>query len=126
MDDSALIAANAAFYRAMAQADLAMMDALWSRARNVAVIHPGWPAITGRDAVMESWRQIFDNGPQNIAPIGAEPFLFGDSGFVIVYEGTAGIFLVASNLFVREDSEWRMVHHQSGPIPSPGPDTPLM
>lgn len=126
MDRDGLLAANAAFYKALAAGDLAEMDALWSREAGVAVIHPGWPAITGRTAVMESWRGIFTGGRQDIAPISPEAYQFGDSGFVIVYEGTAGIYLVASNLFVREDGAWRMVHHQSGPIPAPEPDTPLM
>ncbi|HXK54842.1 MAG TPA: nuclear transport factor 2 family protein [Hyphomicrobiales bacterium] len=121
-----VLAANEAFYRAFAAADLGAMDAMIARAHPVAIIHPGWPAISGRASVMETWRMIFAEGPQETRPVNPEVYLCGDSAFVIVYEGMGGVFLVATNIFVREDGEWRLAHHQAGPIPSPSPDAPLM
>ena len=41
--------------------DLAAMDAVWAHTEHVKCVHPGWPLITGWDAVRESWRVIFEN-----------------------------------------------------------------
>ena len=82
-----LLAANSAFYAAFGDRDLAAIDALWARANEVAVLHPGWPAVVDRDAVMESWRSIVE-GPQppDIACGDARAFVQGDAGFVICIE----------------------------------------
>ena len=40
-DEHAVLAANAAFYRAFAERDVDAMDALWARSIPVACIHPG-------------------------------------------------------------------------------------
>ena len=42
-------------------------------------------------------------------------FVQGASGFVICYETLGSGVLVASNLFVREEGNWKLVHHQAGP-----------
>jgi len=126
LDSDGVLAANAAFYRAFAEADLSAMDKLVARDHAVAVIHPGWPVVSGRADVMKTWRTIFAEGPQNVCPVDPEIFAYGDIALVIVYEKTAGIFLAATNVFVREAGDWRLVHHQAGPIPAPAPDAPLM
>jgi len=37
----------------------------------------------------------------------------------VCYEVLEGGFLAATNVFVREDGAWRMVHHQAGASPPP-------
>ena len=62
MDDrDAVLAANLEFYRAFTTGDAEAMDALWARQAPVACVHPGWPALTDRNAVIESWRGILSN-----------------------------------------------------------------
>jgi hypothetical protein len=56
-DSDAVLAANLEFYRAFTTRDAEAMDALWARRAPVACVHPGWPPLTDRDAVVESWRQ---------------------------------------------------------------------
>ena len=122
-DDDAVLAANRAFYRAFVERDLAGMEALWAQAAPVACIHPGWDALTGRAAVLASWRDIFTQ-PTTIR-CGAERVLrFGDSSACVIChetlgDGPGGGLLVATNLFVREAGAWRMVHHQAGGV-APG------
>ena len=65
-DERAVLAANAAFYRAFAERDVAAMDALWARSVPVACIHPGWQVLNGREAVMASWRGILAGVPPAI------------------------------------------------------------
>ena len=62
MRDSALLSANAAYYRAFEAADADAMDRVWADGEDAVVIHPGWEAIGGADAVRESYHRIFAGG----------------------------------------------------------------
>ena len=116
-DNDAVLAANLEFYRAFAARDLIAMDALWARQAPVACIHPGWPLLAERDAIMESWRGILSNPDSpRIACYDERVFLYGDTALVICEEELEGGTLIASNLFVRENDGWRMAHHQAGQL----------
>ena len=116
-DSDAVLAANLEFYRAFGARDLAAMDALWARQAPVACIHPGWPVLADRDAVMESWHGILANpGAPRIACYDEQVLLYGDTALVVCEEELDGGTLIASNLFVREDDVWRIAHHQAGQL----------
>ena len=116
-DSDAVLAANLEFYRAFTARDLVAMEALWARQAPVACIHPGWPALTERDAVMESWHNILANPEApRIACYDERVQLYGDVALVVCEEELDGGTLVASNLFVREDGAWRLIHHQAGQL----------
>ncbi|MCC7017004.1 MAG: nuclear transport factor 2 family protein [Rhodospirillales bacterium] len=120
----AVLFANDAFYTAFATGDLAAMDAVWAKRAPVCCIHPGWTALNGRDAIMESWRGILSAGPGDrrrtaaIRCVRPEAFLLGDAAWVACYEILPNGVLVATNIFVPEDGAWRMVHHHAGPAPA--------
>lgn len=118
MDDSdAVLAANLQFYQAFTMRDVAAMDELWARHAPVACVHPGWPPLADRAAVMESWRGILANPDSpRIVCYDEQVFLYGDTALVICEEELAGGTLIASNWFVREDGQWRMAHHQAGQL----------
>ena len=115
----ALLFANEAFYRAFVDRDFAAMDAVWAKDGPIACIHPGWPPLSGREAVIESWRRILanDESPQIVC---RQPtaYLFGDVAMVICFETVGAASLVATNVFRRDGRQWRMVHHQAGPSPA--------
>jgi ketosteroid isomerase-like protein len=116
-DSDAVLAANLEFYRAFAARDVAAMDALWARRAPVACIHPGWPVLTDRAAVIESWHGILSNpDAPRIACYDEQVFLHGDIALVVCEEELDGGTLVASNLFVREEGAWHIVHHQAGQL----------
>jgi ketosteroid isomerase-like protein len=107
--------ANEAFYLAFSTRDLEAMDALWARHAPVTCIHPGWSALIGRDAVMESWQAILTNPNSPAVDCRkSAAHLFGDVGYVICYETLDQGILVATNIFVREEGTWKMTHHQAG------------
>jgi ketosteroid isomerase-like protein len=113
--------ANRAFYRAFAQRDLPTMENLWAHNSPVACIHPGWAPIFGREAVVGSWRGILANPSQGTIVCSDERVLVsGDTAIVICQESMAGSLMVATNIFLREDGTWRMIHHQAGPMPPAG------
>ena len=130
-DEAAVLAVNEAFYRAFATHDVAAMDALWSKETPVACIHPGWNALHGREAVLESWTAILTApGSPQIRFEEPRAFVLGPSAYVICREVLAQqVLLIATNVFAREQGGWRMVHHHAGPAgqaqpPAPDSDAP--
>jgi ketosteroid isomerase-like protein len=110
-------AANLEFYRAFNASDYRAMETLWARVAPVLCIHPGWPPLLGREAVMRSWRDLLTSPePTLIMCHDDQAFLYGDFATVICEEELANGSLVATNLFVKESGAWRMVHHHAGPI----------
>lgn len=120
--DLEVLAANEAFYGAFAQTDLATMDRLWAQRAPVACIHPGWGPIIGRDQVMQSFQALFERGGARVACFDASAYLFGDSAYVICVELVGDTRLIATNVFTREDRQWRLVHHQSGAFAASFPE----
>ena len=57
-----VLAANLAFYEAFRSRDADRMSEIWAEGCEVAVIHPGWPSLHGRAAVLDSWRGFLE-GP---------------------------------------------------------------
>lgn len=115
--EPAVLAANTAFYEAITQRDVEAMDSLWARTAPVACIHPGWDALTSRDKVMASWRAILEGPkPPRLRADRASVKVLGDTAFVICIETLPGARLIATNIFTREENDWRIVHHQAGPV----------
>jgi uncharacterized protein (TIGR02246 family) len=116
-DEAAVLEANEAFYAAFNHKDPEAMDAVWAQRDDVVCVHPGWNVLRGREPVVESWRGILTNPAQTrIVVGGAIVTLLGDVAVVICRELVGGSPLAATNVFVREDGGWRLLHHQSGPV----------
>ena len=112
--------ANDAFYLAFAQKDARAMERLWASRHPTLCIHPGWPAITGRADIVESWRRILGNPDQpGVDFYNASAQVVGPVVLVTCYEELPGSICIASNGFIAERGEMRMFHHQSGPCASP-------
>jgi ketosteroid isomerase-like protein len=116
-DSDAVLAANLEFYRAFTARDVAAMDALWAKRAPVACLHPGLTALRDRAAIVESWEGILSSpDAPRITCFDEQVFLYGDVALVLCEEELDGGTLAASNLFVREDNEWRIAHHHAGQI----------
>ncbi len=119
--------ANEAFYLAFNQKDITAMRLVWSNSQPLVCLHPGWPALVGRDAVLDSWTSILANpGQLGVSMYGAQATpLKGDSGassvLVVCYEQVGQTIMVASNLYLEEQGMAKLVHHQSGPCGDPPP-----
>jgi ketosteroid isomerase-like protein len=120
-DRETALFANAAFYAAFAARDVAAMERLWGDG-DVICVHPGWPPVMGRDAVLASWRNILTGGgAPDISCRQATAVLHGTVAIVICMEmiavdGRIQQALSATNMFVKPAGakEWRMIHHQAG------------
>jgi ketosteroid isomerase-like protein len=61
-----VLAANDEFYAAVEAGDLERLAAVWAvgdLARDATCVHPGWPSVVGREAVLRSWALILANSP---------------------------------------------------------------
>ena len=115
-DDDDILRVNAAYYRAFATADFTAMSRIWAM-EQVSCIHSGWPALVGRSAVLNSWKGILGNpGSEEIEFHEATAIVDGDEGRVLCLEVIGPMIFAASNWFRRIDGQWRMIHHQAGPV----------
>lgn len=115
-DDDAILAANAAYYQAFVAGDFDRMCGIWAE-DEISCIHPGWPVLLGRDAILDSYRSILNNPNQEPIELrNATALITGDDGRVFCIELIGGMALAATNWFRRLDGAWRMIHHQASPI----------
>jgi ketosteroid isomerase-like protein len=115
-NELSLLAANKAYYDAFNAHDETAMAALWAQS-NVSCIHPGWPSLIGRRAVLASYGEIFRNPRQESLVYRQETTLIGEGdGRVICIETVGDAALVATNWFKLVDGRWLLVHHQASPL----------
>lgn len=116
--EAQVLAANRAFYAAFHRRDARAMQALWALRAPIACIHPGWPPLTEREMVLQSWKDILGNpASPKVEPRGEQALLLGPgTAMVILVEVIGDQALAATNVFVREDGDWRLVHHQASPL----------
>ena len=119
-------AAEDAFYQAFASGDLALMENVWADADSVICVHPGGDKLVGYQAVIEGWRDILGSD----APLRfqlTEKQVQGGADFAVhtLYENIRfvdgsgdGGRVLATNVYMREDTGWRMVLHHASPLPS--------
>ena len=100
-----ILAANAAYYEAFASADAEKMSRIWAD-QDVTCVHPGWPALVGRPAILQSYRNIFGNPNQErVEPHNAMAMVFGDEGRVICIELIGDAHALAATNWFRRVSE---------------------
>ena len=115
-DEDALLAANVAYYQAFGSGAFAQMSRIWAD-EGVSCIHPGWPVLIGRQAVLDSYRNILRSPNREwIEPRNETVIIAGNDGRVHCVEFVSGTALAATNWFRQFEGEWRMIHHQASPI----------
>ncbi|WP_026608229.1 nuclear transport factor 2 family protein [Methylocapsa acidiphila] len=115
-DLDAILAANSAYYQAFVGADFARMSGIWAE-DEISCIHPGWPVLIGRKAVLDSYREILSNPMQEpIEHRDEKVMASGDEARVFCVEIVGGSALASTNWFRRVGGAWRLVHHQASPL----------
>lgn len=121
-----LLGANASFYESLEKFDLVGMKSLWYRGDGVRCIHPGWEAINGYEAIIDSWDQVFKNtGWMRVTPTEVSTWRLGELGLVYCAENITakhddevGVAVtMATNVFRQTEEGWRMVLHHASPAP---------
>lgn len=117
--------AEAAFYAAIANTDLAGMMAVWSEEEEIACIHPGSIRLAGLAAIRESWRQLFESGTRIVVQP-TQPIKWANLVTAVHtvhqrvhVEGDHRLHppIIATNVYTRGALGWRMVLHHASPAP---------
>lgn len=127
-DAAAVEDANAEFYRAFESLEIAEMDRVWVHGDHVCCVHPGWPLLRGWPAVRRSWQRIFASTAEmrfTISDVTVN--LVGDLAWVTcvenilseVGERVSVTAILATNLFERTETGWRLVHHHASHVLAP-------
>ncbi|MFN3890571.1 MAG: nuclear transport factor 2 family protein [Beijerinckiaceae bacterium] len=115
-EEDAVLAVNAAYYRAFANADAPSLERLWAF-DGVTCVHPGWRPLVGREDVVRSYRDILAGAQQvPITHSGERVVISGEFARVICIERVGTVLLAATNCFVRTGQGWLMAHHQASQI----------
>jgi ketosteroid isomerase-like protein len=125
-DEQEVLAANSAFYQALQSLDLEQMEPVWLHEDWVRCLHPGWDLIVGWEEVKESWATIFrSTARMQISIRRAMVQVLGDAAWVSCLEnmtasyldGFSSVVIEATNVFIRQQGRWRMVHRHTSPVP---------
>ncbi|QFG22532.1 nuclear transport factor 2 family protein [Actinomadura sp. WMMB 499] len=123
---------HAEFYAAFEAGDYDRMSAVWADgayAAGVSCVHPGWTMLRGREEVLRSWALIMANTTYiQFVLTDVETDVYGDHAVVTCKENVltadddtetgflAGGSIVATNVFVRVEEEWRLLLHHGSPV----------
>ena len=119
-------AANAAMYAAFESADVDAMEALWDDLDPEAVVcvHPGWPMLRGRSAVLRSWSAVMAGTDYiQFFLTDVRVAVLGDTAVVTCTENVLtsadvgqNAAVVATNVLVRRPGGWRVQVHHGSPV----------
>jgi len=116
--------AELAFYRAFEANDLDAMMAVWDDADDIVCIHPMGPALNGRSAVIDSWREILSGGVAMRFSLEMVQIYNADNlsihllnEHIDVASGNRVAPMAATNIFRLGAHGWRMVSHHASPNP---------
>ena len=124
-----------AFYQAFENKDLDAMMAAWADDEEIVCVHPGGTRHVGYEAVRNGFEQIFA-GESRMRFHLDQVVMLETVGLALqsaveqIYAGDATLrgLVVATNVFMRTPSGWRLVCHHASPAPeaaSTAPSGPL-
>ena len=128
-DADKVIAANAAYYRALSARDMQAMEKVWTRANDNILIAPPVDPVThvGWDAIKRNWERYW--AKFETLSVTMEAPTVNVNGPVAWVHGTehskrrsktgdvTRSTNYGTNIFVKHDDHWFMVFHQAALIP---------
>ncbi|MDQ6619343.1 MAG: nuclear transport factor 2 family protein [Pseudomonadota bacterium] len=118
--------AAAAFYQAFEAKDVEAMMSTWAEDEEIICVHPGGGRMVGYDAVRAAWEQIFAGDARltfrieeviSIETVGLA-MQSGVEQISVGKEGDSRGSAIATNVFMRTPSGWRLVMHHASPAPA--------
>jgi ketosteroid isomerase-like protein len=115
----------AAFYQAFESKDIEAMMQAWADDEEIVCVHPGGTRHVGYDAVRAAFEQIFA-GDAKLAFRLEQMVMLETVGLALqsvveqVHAGETNVHgsVVATNVFMRTPSGWRLVCHHASPAPA--------
>lgn len=131
-DDNSVLAINQAFYDSIESGDMDLMRSIWASRSDVVCVHPGGEPVRGPESVMRAWAMVMANvdyiqffltdvklaiapgpGEPNIAVVTCAENVLSGAGSDETFAGGKAI---ATNIFVRDGSAWKLWMHHSSPV----------
>jgi ketosteroid isomerase-like protein len=120
-----------AFYQAFEARDLDAMMLAWAEDEEIVCVHPGGQRLVGFEAVRNAWEQLFA-GDTRLSFRLDQVVVLETVGLALqsaiehvhTVDGKARGVAVATNVFLRTPSGWRMVCHHASPLTAVASSTP--
>jgi len=118
--------AAVAFYQAFEAKDIDAMMSTWAEDEEIICVHPGGERMVGYDAVRAGWEHIFAGDARlsfrleeviTIETVGLA-MQSGIEQISLAKESDPRCTAIATNVFMRTPSGWRMVMHHASPAPA--------
>jgi uncharacterized protein (TIGR02246 family) len=125
-DNDLVLEVNTRFYKALGTRDLELMGTVFVHDDRAGCMHPGWVMLKGWEAIRQSWENVFDPRDQlEIKLHNLTVELEGDAAWVtciqeLIYINREPVMMnvsVSTNIFEKNESQWKMVIHQASPMP---------
>ncbi len=118
--------ANAQLYAAFETGDVDLMESVWDEQDDDALVcvHPGWPMLRGRAAVLRSWSAVMANTDYiQFFLTDVEVSVHAQTAVVTCTENVLtsadvgeNASVVATNVFVQRQGGWRLQVHHASPV----------
>ncbi|MGH7770455.1 MAG: nuclear transport factor 2 family protein [Candidatus Binatia bacterium] len=127
-EEREVIIANKDFYLAFESFDIVKMERVWLKADTIQCFHPGWEMLRGWEAVMTSWRRIFENTDEIRFVLTETRVEVRDSlAWVTLYENltnrigqqSVAAVVLTTNIFEKHPEGWLLIHHHGSPVAHP-------
>jgi ketosteroid isomerase-like protein len=123
---------EAAYYDALARADLEALMMLWADDEEIVCIHPGAPRLVGHAAIRATWEEILARGGLHILPRQLHASHTMTTAIHSVIEdihhpdnAQADVHVIATNVYMKTAQGWRIVAHHASIAPGPAPSEPI-
>ena len=114
---------EAQLYEALQQGYLDRLMGVWADDDDIACVHPGGPRVMGPQAIRASFESIFATGAIPVVP---EPVRRLQTMTTAVHhlaeritvptaEGTSTVWVLATNVYLKTETGWRLVVHHASP-----------
>ncbi len=123
---------EAAYYDALAKADLEALMALWADDEEIVCIHPGAGRLIGHVAIRNAWEEILAHGGLHIQPRQLHVAHTITTAIHSVIEeihhadnARPDVHVIATNVYMKTTHGWRIVTHHASVAPGPAPSEPI-
>ena len=119
---------EAAYYDALARADLEALMILWADDEEIVCVHPGAGRQVGHAAIRNTWKNILARGALHIQP--RQLHATHTMGMAIhsliedVHRSNhvmSDVHVIATNVYIKTTQGWRLVTHHASVAPGPAP-----
>lgn len=118
--------ANALLYSSFETGDVDLMESVWDEEEPEALVcvHPGWPMLRGRAAVLRSWSAVMANTDYiqffltdvHVAVHGSTAVVTCTENVLTSVDVGENAAVVSTNVFVLRADGWRLQVHHGSPV----------